>query len=38
VASGEWFWPNLQERRDVSSTPKTGRYVYLRREGVSPNN
>ena len=31
VASGEWSWPNLQERRDVSFTPKTGRYVYLRR-------
>ena len=31
VASGEWSWPNRQERKDVRFTPKTGRYVYFRR-------
>ena len=31
VATGEWSWPNGQERRDVSFTPKAGRYVYFRR-------
>ena len=31
VASGEWFWPSRQERKDVRFTPKTGRYVYFRR-------
>ena len=31
VVSGEWSWPNRQERKDVRFTPKTGRYVYFRR-------
>ena len=31
VASGEWFWPNLQERRDLSFAPKAGRYVIFQR-------
>jgi len=31
VATGRWMWPNLQERKDVSFTPKSGRYVYFRR-------
>jgi RHS repeat-associated protein len=31
VATGEWYWPNGQERRDVTFTAKTGRYIYLLR-------
>jgi hypothetical protein len=31
VASGEWFWPNRQERKDVSFAPAVGRYVILQR-------
>lgn len=31
VATGTWTWPNLQERKDVTFTPKTGRYVYFAR-------
>jgi RHS repeat-associated protein len=31
VATGEWFWPNLQARREVYFTPKSGRFVYFRR-------
>jgi RHS repeat-associated protein len=31
VAAGQWTWPNLQERKDVYFTPKSGRYVYFRR-------
>jgi hypothetical protein len=31
VAVGEWRWPNLQERREVTFEPKAGRYVYFRR-------
>jgi RHS repeat-associated protein len=31
VATGEWLWPNLQERRDLYFPPAVGRYVYFRR-------
>ena len=31
VATGTWTWPNLQERKDVTFTPKSGRYVYFAR-------
>lgn len=31
VATGEWYWPNRQERKEVSFDPKPGRYVTLRR-------
>lgn len=32
VASGEWTWPNGQETRFVTFPPKSGRFVYFRRE------
>ncbi len=31
VATGEWYWPNRQERKAVSFPPQAGRYVYFRR-------
>ncbi len=31
VATGEWTWPQLQERREVSFEPTVGQYVYFRR-------
>jgi hypothetical protein len=31
VASGEWYWPNRQERRSLRFAARTGRYVILRR-------